>query len=57
MHIKSFIKYFLEILFIFREIGREEEREGELSMCKRNTDQLPPTHSQWGPGPHPRLVP
>ena len=57
MHIKSFIKYFFEILFIFREIGREEEREGELSMCKRNTDQLPPTHSQWGPGPHPRLVP
>ena len=39
-------------LFIFRERGREGEREGE----KLNV-RLPLAHPHWGPGPQPRHVP
>ena len=45
-------------LFIFRERGREGEKEGEKHWCLRETSicclsNIP----KWGPGPQPRHVP
>ena len=39
-------------LFIFRERGREGEREGETSMCGCLS-----CAPHWGPGPQPGHVP
>ena len=44
--------FFLKILFIyFRQMGREEERERNISVW------LPLAPPNWGPGPQPRHVP
>ena len=45
--------FFLNTLFIFREMGKEGEREGETSMCEIH-DQLPLTHPQPGTWPAPQ---
>ena len=45
-------------LFIFRERGREGEREGEKHWCVRDTLISCLSHSpNWGPGLQPRHVP
>ena len=39
------------ILFIFRERGREGEREGEKHQRERETSVISYTRSDWGPRP------
>ena len=54
MHLFTLTGIFLKrfYLFIFRERGREEEREGENYQC------VVASHAPyWGPGPQPRQVP
>ena len=44
--------FFFKILFIFRERGKEGEREGEKHQtCERYIDQLPLTRFQLGTWP------
>ena len=46
--------FFKFYLFIFRELGREGEKEGEKQPCAIDC----PSHTpKWGPGPQPRHVP
>ena len=42
---------------MFRERGREGEREGEKHRCERDTLIGSCTHSDWGPNLQPRYVP
>ena len=49
--LRNFLKRFY--LFIFRQKGREEEREGEKHQCVVASLVAP----DWGPGLEPRHVP
>ena len=45
-------------LFIFREMGRQGEREGEKHWCARDTSISCLSHApNWGPGLQPRHIP
>ena len=52
----SFLNLFFK--FIFRERGREGEREGEKHQCARDISIGCLSHTPyWGSGPQPRHVP
>ena len=49
--------FFLKILFIFRETGKEGEREGKRHQCVRDTLTGCLSHTpNWGPYPQPSHV-
>ena len=48
-----YVSFFFKILFIFRQRGREGEREGEKHQCVVATHAPP----NWGPGLKPKHVP
>ena len=52
------VLFFLRFnLFIFRQWGREGEREGEKHQCVVASHLPAPPLTHWGPGPQPRHVP
>ena len=53
-----FCSFLKEFIYLFLERGERKEKERERKkMCKRNSDWLPLSHPNWGPGRQPRHVP